>query len=232
MKKDFVTFFCSLCFLASPGWSVPVVLQDNLATGDARAGWTVWNSSFGWFTAASGFSTGGIPVSFTSAELMLGLIDGDATGLTGLSLQLTADSAGNPGAVLANLTPTSNLAAFGTGTTTVFTPGGLIVLDPNTPYWIVATNIDGGASSYAWSESTGATQPFRSSSNGGSTWSVKSPPGAMRIVADTSIAAAPEMNSRSAPLPILVVALALGIYSQRRARSLVSCPLCSSARSS
>lgn len=148
-------------------------MYSNLGTGNnvynCCTGWTIFGTGFlgTSFTAANEFQ-----VNFSSYVFEIDVAVGYVAGDNLFYLNIDADNAGQPGAVLASFTNLSSSTDFGSccGLVTVYTGAGPN-LSAGTNYWLVIGPMDTTSTTWeAWNFSNSAVGLDEYSTDGGLTW--------------------------------------------------------------
>jgi hypothetical protein len=207
MFKQALPFLFAAC-LAWPGWSVPLILSDNLATpvgGSIAVTLTTWQ--------AQQFST-----DFRSGILQQVVLNVSQSLPGDTVLDIYASVANEPGA-----SPLGSLVSTGGygSSLSPITYTGSLALTANTAYFAVLRATSG---QFAWGYAdnniqfgVGASRRWASSTDSGANWSgATTEPYQMR--ATLEVAAVPELQGMGAPLALsLMAGMLLTASSRRRA---------------
>lgn len=194
-----------LCFLTTPGWSVPLVIYDNLAQPQTSSA-----TVDAFYSQAQAFSTGAGSGPITKATLLL---QQDVAGSITLDIFSSATGA-IPTAFVGSLALSSGLSA----TLSLVTFTGSVDVAANADYFAVLRPTTGG---YRWGytySSTGSGVGFESnyaySNNLGVTWIAGSyqEPFQMSITQQV----VPELDATSAPLAFTGLAILLMTLKRKR----------------
>lgn len=194
--------------LSLPGWSAPLILFDNLGAGGgvvAAVDATNWE--------AQQFSTGSNGGFLTQASLsVLQLVAGSSI------VDIYTSVANEPGTWLGTLT---TVGTYSSTSPSVQVYSGAIALTANSAYYAV---LKAPAGIYGWNFTNsnsgfgiGFSTRYAETGDSGVNWfSSTGSPNKMRLLMYTDV---PELNARSAPLALMLVAGMLLHLSSRRGRS-------------
>jgi len=138
MKK--IIILCAILVLTSHVSAAPTVLFDTFGPADTyttNVGWTIGFSGSEFDTASQLFSiVPATPHYLDRIELAVGIVDGTNQ----LDVWLMSDAAGEPGSIIEAFSFTDAMGPFGSANPPLSADSVLHpVLNPGTPYWLVAS---------------------------------------------------------------------------------------------
>ena len=222
--KSAVRFAIGLLFIwvAAMPAQADTTIFSNLGAGDSYNGSTGWtlgtpDSGTDYFVDGSAFTVGATSLNLSTIEVAAGL----TAGTNQLTINLDADSGGNPGAVIESFTINGAMPGFGSvsaGSLVTATSVLHPLLTAGSQYWVVLSVPNDGMTWAAWNQnSIGDTGPLCRSANGSPLNGSTNVRGAMLITGLSS--SVPEPSSIVMVSTAAVMILGCGLRRRSRAKA-------------